>query len=844
MPSSRSVAAPRPGSIAHKLMLGTAVIALLCFGATAFLIYRQASSALVSSSRQTMASEARAEARQVAADLGTAFASNDAMVETVLAQRARGEVPDRASLANVIGEQLHAHPEWLGKSTMWEANAFDGKDAEFVNSEAHDATGRYMSYWAWQDGKPQQSTMTDYTETPSGSGNWYMVPSRDKLPLVSEPYAYDIGGKQVLMSTLSTPIVENGTFLGVFTVDFSLDALQKHLATLTPMGAGRVELLSPKGVVLASADAAEIGKPRTDAATLGMLAQIAADKTYEAFEPDAAGNVRLYVPLQVGDAPQRFALGVVVPHAVIIAQARELLWIILLVGVVAALVLSGGVYVLLQRLAVRPLAQAVRIAGDVAAGKLDTAMPAPGNDEVGRLLEAMQGMRGQLQAVMAAQAEMARRHDAGEISYRMDASVFPGEYGRMVADSNQLVADSNAVTQRLVEVMQRYAVGDLSVDMEALPGEKAVFTAAMATTKTNLAAINEQIQQLAAAAAAGDFAVRGDAQRFEHDFRRMVETLNTMMQVSDQNLAALSTLLRAIAAGDLSTRMEGDFHGVFAVMRDDANSTVQQLTQIVGQIQQSAASIRLAAGEIASGNSDLSRRTEQQAANLEETAASMEELTSTVRQNADHALQANTLAASAAGVASEGGLVVSQVVQTMEQIETSSQRIAEIISVIDGIAFQTNILALNAAVEAARAGEQGRGFAVVASEVRALAQRSAGAAKEIKELIDASVGHVGAGAQLVHGAGRTMQEIVGQVGRVNEIMAEISAASREQSAGIEQVNQTVVQMDETTQQNAALVEEATAAARAMEEQAEQLAVAVSRFRLQADPRPAAALRAA
>jgi len=213
----------------------------------------------------------------------------------------------------------------------------------------------------------------------------------------------------------------------------------------------------------------------------------------------------------------------------------------------------------------------------------------------------------------------------------------------------------------------------------------------------------------------------------------------------------------------------------------------------------------------------------------------MEELTSTVRQNADHALQANSLAGSAAGVASEGGQVVSQVVHTMEQIEASSQRIAEIISVIDGIAFQTNILALNAAVEAARAGEQGRGFAVVASEVRALAQRAAGAAKEIKELIDASVAQVGAGAQLVHGAGRTMQAIVGQVGRVNEIMAEISAASREQSAGIEQVNQTVVQMDETTQQNAALVEEASAAARAMEEQAEQLAVAVSRFRLQAEP---------
>jgi methyl-accepting chemotaxis protein len=246
--------------------------------------------------------------------------------------------------------------------------------------------------------------------------------------------------------------------------------------------------------------------------------------------------------------------------------------------------------------------------------------------------------------------------------------------------------------------------------------------------------------------------------------------------------SASSQLLSAIAEGDLTARMHGDYQGVFARMRDDANTTVAQLTQIVGQIQASASSITLAAGEIASGNSDLSRRTEQQAANLEETAASMEELTSTVRQNAEHARQANQLAIGAHGVASQGGEVVGQVVTTMSAIEASSKKIAEIIGVIDGIAFQTNILALNAAVEAARAGEQGRGFAVVASEVRTLAQRSAAAAKEIKGLIDDSVGKVADGSAWCtrpahHGRdrrlgaardrhhGRDLRRLAGTVGR-------------------------------------------------------------------------------
>jgi len=319
----------------------------------------------------------------------------------------------------------------------------------------------------------------------------------------------------------------------------------------------------------------------------------------------------------------------------------------------------------------------------------------------------------------------------------------------------------------------------------------------------------------------------------------LATSTNRLLDAFQFNLSALQGLLAALAQGDLTARMEGDFHGVFARMRDDANATVAQLTDIVGRIQETSTAINAAAGEIAAGNADLSRRTEQQAANLEETAASMEELTSTVRQNAESARQANQLAIGAASVASQGGEVVGNVVATMQDIERSSKKIAEIISVIDGIAFQTNILALNAAVEAARAGEQGRGFAVVASEVRTLAQRSANAAKEIKGLIEASVSKVADGSALVNQAGATMGKIVASVGCVTEIMAEISAASQEQSIGIEQVGQTITQMDETTQQNAALVEEAIAAARQMDQQARALQEAVAMFRTEA-PRQSAA----
>ncbi|WP_395009672.1 methyl-accepting chemotaxis protein [Undibacterium sp.] len=290
-------------------------------------------------------------------------------------------------------------------------------------------------------------------------------------------------------------------------------------------------------------------------------------------------------------------------------------------------------------------------------------------------------------------------------------------------------------------------------------------------------------------------------------------------------------IAETVAAGDLTTTIDNSANDELGSLLQALKKMSDSLTSIVSKVRVGTETIATASSEIAAGNLELSARTEQQASSLEETAASMEEITATVKQNADNSKQANVLTGSASEVAARGGVVVSQVVSTMNSINESSKKIVDIISVIDGIAFQTNILALNAAVEAARAGEQGRGFAVVASEVRSLAQRSAAAAKEIKELINNSVEKVDAGSRLVHQAGDTMGEVVDSVKRVSDIVAEITAASSEQSTGIDQINQAVMQMDTVTQQNASLVEEAAAAAESMQNQAKTLAELVSIFRI-------------
>ncbi|VAW70052.1 Methyl-accepting chemotaxis protein I (serine chemoreceptor protein) [hydrothermal vent metagenome] len=331
-----------------------------------------------------------------------------------------------------------------------------------------------------------------------------------------------------------------------------------------------------------------------------------------------------------------------------------------------------------------------------------------------------------------------------------------------------------------------------------------------------------QIQSLIDNAVQGKLDIRIDASTYSGFLQALGEGVNELMDAVVEPIQEAKRVIKSLSQGDLTESMEGEFSGEFAELRDSINETNEVLSNMVDQIMQGAETILTSSDEISRGNTDLSQRTEEQASSLEETASSMEQMTSTVKQNADNAREANQLAAAAREQAEKGGNVVQKAVDAMGEINTSSKKIADIIGVIDEIAFQTNLLALNAAVEAARAGEQGKGFAVVAAEVRNLAQRSAGAAKEIKGLINDSVERVDEGSRLVDDSGKTLDEIVNGVKKVSDIIAEIAAAAQEQSSGIEEVNKAITQMDEMTQQNAALVEQATAASESMNEEAKEM----------------------
>jgi methyl-accepting chemotaxis protein len=545
--------------------------------------------------------------------------------------------------------------------------------------------------------------------------------------------------------------------------------------------------------------------------------------------------------------------------------------LIIVIGLLAALGSAIFGFYVTRGVAV-PLRRSVEVANAIAEGKLDNEIKSEGRNEMASLLAALESM----QTKLLASIENERRLAAETL--RIKIALDNVSTGVMIANNERTVIYANHAVKRVLkgaEAAIRQTLPNFDADnmigvnidsFHKNPAHQAKLLSTFTSTyvanleisgrhmrvsaspvineqnerlgavaewldRTNEVRVEKEVAGMVAGALRGDFETRLGLEGKEGFFKQLSEGLNQLSEVTQNGLTDVAQVLQRVASGDLTQKIEADYEGIFGQLKDDTNTTIERLREVVGRIMEATESINIASQEIAAGNQDLSSRTEEQASSLEETSSAMEELNATVKQNAENARQANDLAKTSNAGVVKGGQVVKEVVVTMGEIQASSKKISDIIGVIDSIAFQTNILALNAAVEAARAGEQGRGFAVVATEVRNLAQRSATAAKEIKTLIAESVDKVESGAKLVQQAGTTMDEVVTSFQQVASLVTEIASASREQSSGIEQTTQAVSQMDEVTQQNAALVEEAAAAAESLEEQARGLVQTMSMFKL-------------
>jgi len=592
------------------------------------------------------------------------------------------------------------------------------------------------------------------------------------------------------------------------------------------------------------------------------LAQFTITALYPAIDP-VSGKVSDLVDAQLNHAGKEIEASM---------ASGDVLFVVMISVMVIGLIIAVVAALLLVRMVLKPVTTVHQALLEMSSGRLNTQIDSSRKDELGLILSAAKSMQ------IKVGFDMSEARRAAEETLRIKIGLDNVATNVMIADRdlniiymNKAIVDmfrvaESAIRQDLPNFSAASLMGTNIDVFHKDPSHQRAMLAKLSQThrasikmggrtfsltvtpvmddkgtrlgtavewvdRTAEVAVEEEVAALVDAAANGDFEQRIPEEDKQGFFLKLSRGLNGLMGVTSAGLTDVAAVLNCVARGDLTTTITAEYAGTFAQLKEDTNTTVERLREVVGRIKESTDAINTAASEISAGNTDLSRRTEEQASSLEETASSMEELNATVRQNADSASEANALAHKSNRVAEAGGEKMVEVVDTMNAIRESSKKISDIIVVIDSIAFQTNILALNAAVEAARAGEQGRGFAVVASEVRGLAQRSAQAAKEIKSLISDSTDKVENGVALVDQAGKTMEEIVSNFKRLTALVTDISDASQEQSEGIGQVTHAVAQMDEVTQQNAALVEEAAAAAESLEDQAQSLVHAVSIFRL-------------
>ncbi|SEL00855.1 methyl-accepting chemotaxis protein [Xaviernesmea oryzae] len=664
-------------------------------------------------------------------------------LDTTLQTAKAGGRSDRAATNALLKTLLQSNPGILATWTAWEPGMFDGKDKDFIGQDGHDQTGRFVPYWFRSGSEVKLTPLVDYTVP--GAGDYYLKPFTEKRAVVIEPYVYSVDGKEVLMTSITKPILIDGKTVGVAGLDLLLADTRAYLDSIHPMGDGWVGLVTASGNIVGHRNPALAGKSLKDMGAPGQdWAQLIAKPTLSRNVSTETGESSFAVayPVHLGGDNVWYAVASV-PEATLFAQLRAMAIKSLLIVASAALLLSLVGWLIVRKFVSR-INNVIAETNAIASGTLDL-----------------------------------------EIK---DRSV-QDEFGNL-ARSLDILLQNN---RRKVELENQAEISRRQQEQER--DERARIAAAQ-----------------------------------EADVRFAV--------------TALGGALNRLAGGDMTVRLTSPFTSALETIRDNFNSSVEKLEEVLLASSEHAQAINSGSNEIGVAANDLARRTEQQAASVEETAAALEEITTSVSDSARRAQEAGSFIDKTRGGAERSGQVVRQAIEAMRQIETSSESISNIIGVIDEIAFQTNLLALNAGVEAARAGEAGKGFAVVAQEVRELAQRSASAAKEIKTLISTSGAQVKAGVTLVDQTGVELDAIAAGVQEINGNIQAIAKATREQANGLAEINSAVNRIDAATQQNAGMVEETNAATQALASEVGALTERLGHFKLGRTSHAASPLHAA
>ncbi len=772
-------------------------------------------------------------------------------------------------MADLILKQfIEKRTNFLGVWLIFEPHIYDDEDTETAHDAIHDHSKRFLPYWTRNlQGKAIVTAMSDYDT--SGKGDFYQIPKQRQQESIIEPYFRSVNGVPTLVTSLVVPIFDvNHQFIGAAGIDMDLNSLQNKIREKQIGGFAYSYLtaFSTQGVTIASSHEQYFSKPVQEITDSQLLIDNILKNqpfTIERESKSLKQSVVTYgVSINIGKTDTHWLVTANIPVKELTVESSKLLNLINFISLIAILTVALLLYFFSRTLS-KPLTKLVTIANAIANNQLDTQINVTGSQEVSQLSRAFATMQTHLNQYINEQQRVV--NEALRINQALDN--VPTHV--LISDPNHNIIYANQSVMRLFKKMEtviKNQISDFKVEnLIGMPiyflypnqdemcqqlknrhttcqnrlhiehfvleitvtpiinniGEQLGWVMELGNRTTEIA-IEQEVNAVMTAASQGDFNQRIDIKNKNGFLKNLSEIINSTLDYNNQLIDELSVTFAALARGDLTNVITKTYTGALEQLKSDVNMTVGKLTEVMHTIQETAESVNNSAREISQGNMSLSQRIEEQAASLQQTTASMEEMTVTVQRNTDSGNQAMILVKQAQERAKAGNEVIQTMVKAILDIDESSKQITDIVSVIDSIAFQTNLLALNAAIEAARAGEQGRGFAVVATEVRNLAQRTAEYAKQIRVLTEANVYKIAEGTRLAEQSGKTLENIVVAVKKVNDIVVETVTAGQEQLFGIKQVNKAIIQMDEITQQNAALVEETAATSESMYEQVERL----------------------